>query len=186
MLISNLILPLTRSIVKSRTLTATLMPRGIIRYSSRASTEWLRKVPKLRSKPPLDLNAKVQRQQRKRRQREKTGPRCVILARKPVQRPGLSESAQTSPLSTKSTRRTPKTPGLTSPAFSLERNLVQVTLVEAPGLEPGSEKGPSEASTSVAYILFVGPRAPAGGIPRPQSVGDPRQLTDITCRASRF
>ena len=38
------------------------------------SAEWLRNVPKLSVKCPLDLNAKVQRQQRKRRQREKTGP----------------------------------------------------------------------------------------------------------------
>ena len=117
------------------------MPPSDTCYSSPLSAEWLRKVPNLRSKPPLDLNAKVQRGKRKRRQREKTGPRCVFLAGKPVQRPGLLEIAGTSPLSTKSTRETTKTPGFTSPAFSLERNLVQVTLVE--------ESLPSQKVTAV-------------------------------------
>jgi len=103
---------------------------GIIRCSNRANAEWLRNVPNLRSKPPLDLNAKVQRGKRKRRQREKTGPRCVILTVKPVQRPGLLEIAGTSRLSTNSTRKTPKAPDQTSPALSLERIFITTTLVE--------------------------------------------------------
>jgi hypothetical protein len=60
----------------------------------------------------------------------KTGPGCVILAVKPVQRPGLSEWAQTSPLSTESTLEMPKTPGFTSSALPLERIFVFSCLVE--------------------------------------------------------
>ena len=66
-------------------------------------------------------------------------------------------------------RETTKTPGFTSPAFSLERNLVQVTLVEAPGLEPGSEKQVIQASTSVVYDLFLALQSPIDRI-------HPRQL----------
>ena len=117
------------------------------RYSSPASAEWLRNLTNLSVKCPLDLNAKVQRQQRKRRQREKTGPRCVFLAGKPVQRPGLLAVAETSPLSTNSTRKTAKAPAFTSPRLLLERNFVFDCLVEAPGLEPGSKEGLNLAST---------------------------------------
>ena len=97
-----------------------------------------------------------------------------LVIRIPLEKPKPSSSGKT--LIVASTGGNTQTdvevngkPVFTFPELFLERNIIFSCLVEAPGLEPGSEKGPSEASTSVAYILFLGPLAPAGGIHWPQS-----------------
>ncbi|MDO8587084.1 MAG: hypothetical protein Q7T82_08605 [Armatimonadota bacterium] len=57
------------------------------------------------------------------------GPRCVILAGKPVQRMEGEEPARTSFLSTDYTRKTPKAPDRTSPALLVDRIVVFSCLV---------------------------------------------------------
>ena len=69
----------------------------------------------------------------------------------------LAPTLHTLNLSTNSTRKTARAPAITSPELLVERILIFGCLVEAGGLEPPSERGPSKASTSVAYTLVLGP-----------------------------
>ena len=76
--------------------------------------------------------------------------------------------ADTSSLSTKSMRRTAKAPVFISPRLLVERIFVQVKLVEAPGIEPGSKEETFAASTCVDCALSLAIRTPADRIPSSQ------------------
>ena len=110
------------------------------RYSNCASTKQLRNLPNSCSERAVDSLGRVLRKQRRTCQSENTG--CDIGRIRGSASPGWRgvKTARLASLSTNSTRRTAKAPAITSPRLLLERNFVFGCLVEAAGLEPGSEE----------------------------------------------